>query len=82
MGYPPIDGPIPIVHCSGPTKEMLDLPLTEIGRQQALRLREDALRTAPQLVLVSPMSGWELEIVGGRGDSHGNIPQNIQSKLN
>ncbi|CAL1139367.1 unnamed protein product [Cladocopium goreaui] len=36
--------------------EMLDPPLTEIGRQQALRLRGVALQTAPQLVLVSPMS--------------------------
>eukprot|EP00435_Cladocopium_sp_Y103_P022223 s2369_g5.t1 len=36
--------------------EMLDPPLTEIGRQQALRLRAEAGLTAPQLVLVSPMS--------------------------
>jgi len=38
---------------------MLDPPLTEIGRQQALRLRGAALQTAPQLVLVSPMSSWD-----------------------
>jgi broad specificity phosphatase PhoE len=38
---------------------MLDPPLTEIGRQQALRLRGVALQTAPQLVLVSPMSSWD-----------------------
>lgn len=36
--------------------EMLDPPLTEIGRQQVLVLRGAAQGTAPQLVLVSPMS--------------------------
>eukprot|EP00913_Durusdinium_trenchii_P004092 g3791.t1 len=36
--------------------ENFDPPLTEIGRQQALALRSYARTTAPELVVVSPMS--------------------------